>query len=111
MARVLHKEPLCPCRAAGLSSSRTGITIGISCRRISNMKMPIKPNAIRIAAASLAFFLPALLLGDGAPLTGDAYINPGQSASYGALPVIDIGGAAGSEGLLQFDLSKLAPGT
>ena len=68
-------------------------------------------NAIRITAASLAFFLPALLLGDSAPLAGDAYINPGESASYGALPVIDIGGATNSEGLLQFDLSKLAPGT
>jgi hypothetical protein len=75
------------------------------------MKMPIKPNAIRITAVSLAFFLPALLLGDGAPLAGDAYINPGDSASYGALPVIEIGGATNSEGLLQFDLSKLAPGT
>ncbi len=75
------------------------------------MKMPIKPNAIRITAASLAFFLPALLLGDGAPLAGDAYINPGVSASYGALPVIEIGGSSNSEGLLQFDLSKLAPGT
>jgi hypothetical protein len=75
------------------------------------MKMPIKPNAIRITAASLAFFLPALLLGDGAPLAGDAYINPGVAGSYGALPVIDIGGATNSEGLLQFDLSKLAPGT
>ena len=75
------------------------------------MKMPIKPNAVRITAACLAFFLPALLLADGVPLTGDAYINPGVSGSYGALPVINIGGATNSEGLLQFDLSKLAPGT
>ena len=75
------------------------------------MKMPTKPNAIRITAASLAFFLPALLLGDSAPLTGDAYINPGDSNPYGALPVINVGGATNSEGLLQFDLSKLAPGT
>jgi hypothetical protein len=75
------------------------------------MKMPIKPNAIRVTAASLAFFLPALLLADSAPLTGDAYINPGDSNPYGALPVINIGDATSSEGLLQFDLSKLAPGT
>lgn len=74
------------------------------------MKMLIRPNAIRIIAASLAFFLPALLLGDNAPLTGDAYINPGESALYGALPVINIGGATNSEGLLRFDLSKLASG-
>jgi Collagen triple helix repeat (20 copies) len=75
------------------------------------MKMQIKPNAIRITAASLAFFLPALLLGDGAPLAGDAYINPGDSTPYGGLPVINVGGATNSEGLLQFDLSNLAPGT
>jgi hypothetical protein len=75
------------------------------------MRMPIRMNAIRITAATLAFFLPALLLADDASLAGDAYINPGVSTPYGALPVINVGGAANSEGLFQFDLSKLPAGT
>lgn len=75
------------------------------------MKMPIRTRAIRITAATLALFLPALLLANDAALTGDAYINPGDSGPYGALPVIDIGGATASEGLLSFDLTKLPAGT
>ena len=74
------------------------------------MKMPTKSNGIRIAAIGLALFLPGMLLAGFAPLAGDAYINPGDPNNYGAQPLIDIGGANNSEGLLQFDLTKLPPG-
>jgi hypothetical protein len=74
------------------------------------MKMPTKSNGIRIAAIGLAVFLPAMLAAGSAPLSGDAYINPGDSNNYGGQPGIDIGGANNSEGLLQFDLSKLPAG-
>jgi hypothetical protein len=74
------------------------------------MKMPTKSNGIRIAVIGLALFLPAMLLAGFAPLSGDAYINPGDPNNYGAQPVIDVGGANNSEGLLQFDLTKLPPG-
>src|SRR6185312_406809 len=106
-----RREHSCSRAPTGASSFLTVTTIGISCRRTSNMKMPITQNAIRITAAGLAFLLPALLLGDNGGLTGDSSINPGDSTAYGTLPILNVGGAANAEGLLQFDLSKLAPGT
>ncbi len=75
------------------------------------MKMPTPSNQIRIAVTGLALFLPTMLLANTAPLAGDAYISPGDSNPYGALPAINIGGPVQSEGLLLFDLTELPPNT
>jgi collagen triple helix repeat protein len=69
-----------------------------------------KSNAIRCAVSGIALLVPALMLANTAPLTGDTYINPGSAGNFGALPGINLGGAAGAEGLLLFDLTKLPAG-
>ncbi len=46
-----------------------------------------------------------------APLTGDAFIQPGVATNYGATPTVNVGGALGLQGLVQFDLTTLPPGT
>ncbi len=46
-----------------------------------------------------------------APLVGDAFIQPGGATNYGALIMVNVGGVAGFQGLVQFDLSMLPPGT
>jgi hypothetical protein len=46
-----------------------------------------------------------------APLTGDAFIQPGVATNYGATPTVNVGGALGLQGLVQFDLTLLPPGT
>src|SRR5271165_6434952 len=46
-----------------------------------------------------------------APLVGDAFINPGVGSNFGGTVNVNVGGLAGSEGLFQFDLTKLPPGT
>ncbi len=42
-----------------------------------------------------------------APLLGDAFINPGSASNFGATVNLNVGGPAGSQGLIQFDLSKV----
>jgi Collagen triple helix repeat (20 copies) len=74
------------------------------------MKMPTKPNAIRILAAGLALLVPVLLPAASAPLTGDTYINPGDPTNYGAQTAVDVGGVRCSEGLLLFNLADLPEG-
>lgn len=51
------------------------------------------------------------LQADEVPLTGDAFFNPGSGTNFGATPAVNVGGVPGSEGLLQFDLTKLPAGT
>ena len=46
-----------------------------------------------------------------APLIGDAFFNPGLANNFGATVNLNVGGVAGSQGLVQFDLGKLPPGT
>ncbi len=46
-----------------------------------------------------------------APLTGDAFFALGNGNNFGGNPNINVGGANGFRGLLQFDLSSLPPGT
>lgn len=46
-----------------------------------------------------------------APLVGDVFINPGVGSNFGGTVNVNVGGVAGSEGLIQFDLTKLPPGT
>lgn len=65
-------------------------------------------NPIQLAVIGCALFLPVILSAETAPLVGDAHINPGSGLNFGALPTINVGGAAGSQGLLQFDLSHLS---
>jgi hypothetical protein len=45
------------------------------------------------------------------PLTGDAFIMPGSASNFGGTVNVNIGGVSGYQGLFQFDLSKLPPGT
>lgn len=45
--------------------------------------------------------------GTAAPLVGDAFFNPTSSSNYGATVNVNVGGPAGSQGLVQFDLSHV----
>jgi len=71
------------------------------------MTKPVFSKTIRLAVASLALLLPALIWADTARLAGDAFINPGDGTNYGVLPTVNVGGATQSSGLLVFDLSTL----
>ena len=71
------------------------------------MKTPVFSRIIRRAAVGLAILLPAVALADTAKLSGDAYVNTGDGTNYGGLPTVNVGGAAGSSGLLLFDLTTL----
>jgi hypothetical protein len=45
------------------------------------------------------------------PLAGDAFITPGSASNFGGTVNVNVGGVSGFQGLFQFDLSKLPPGT
>ncbi len=75
------------------------------------MKKVILSTAIRPVALGCLLLLPTLSWADSAPLAADAFINPGDASNYGVLPTINVGGAANSQGLLQFNLGSLAGGT
>ena len=62
---------------------------------------------VRLAAAGAALLLPTLTWADNGTLTGDASVTPGNGTNYGALPTINVGGAAHSQGLVGFDLPAL----
>jgi hypothetical protein len=62
-------------------------------------------------AAGVIGFLPAALWGQTVPLVGDTFILPGSNTNYGSLASVSIGGVSGFQGLFQFDLSELPPGT
>ena len=44
-------------------------------------------------------------------VVGDAFFAPGNATNFGATPSVNVGGPSGFQGLLQFDLSTLPPGT
>src|SRR5947209_5284668 len=46
-----------------------------------------------------------------APLVGDASFATGNATNFGSTPTLNVGGALGFQGLLQFDFSKLPAGT
>ena len=64
-------------------------------------------NTAWYTAACCVFLLPAMGRAQTAPLAADAYINPGSGLKYGGATAVAAGGAAGSRGLLRFDLSGL----
>ena len=69
-------------------------------------------TAINCAGLALVLLACAAACGQIAGLTDDAYIAPAPSGiNFGALPVIAVGGAAGYEGLIRFDLTTLPSGT
>ena len=45
------------------------------------------------------------------PLVGDAFIAPGTASNFGGTVNVNVGGVAGYQGLFQFDLGSLPPGT
>src|SRR5262249_20658159 len=45
------------------------------------------------------------------PLVGDGFIQPGSGTNFGGTPTVNVGGVNGFQGLLQFDLTILPPGT
>ena len=45
------------------------------------------------------------------PLVGDTYIQPGSAINVGGTVTVNVGGVTGFQGLFQFDLSTLPPGT
>ncbi len=75
------------------------------------MRNPKLNKIARLAGVGCALLLPILALGDTAPLQSDAYINPGNGSNFGGLPGINVGGVAGSQGLLLFDVSGIPAGS
>ena len=53
------------------------------------------------------------LLAQTVPLTQDSFVitAPANAVNYGSASTINVGGANGNRGLMQFDLSALPPGT
>ncbi len=45
------------------------------------------------------------------PLVGDTFIAPGTASNFGGTVNVNVGGITGYQGLFQFDLSALPPGT
>ena len=45
------------------------------------------------------------------PLVGDTFIAPGTASNFGGTVNVNVGGVAGYQGLFQFDLGSLPPGT
>jgi hypothetical protein len=67
-----------------------------------------KKAFFRIGALAL---LTAAAWGQTVPLAGDAFFASGVATNFGASPNVNVGGVPGYQGLFQFDLSKLPPGT
>jgi len=44
-------------------------------------------------------------------VVGDAFFASGNATNFGASPYVNVGGPSGFQGLLQFDLAALPPGT
>ena len=74
---------------------------------------PRVPAAKKSAVLAVCLFalLEAGAYAQTAPLTGDTQIAPGSAQNYGAAPLVSVGGPSGFEGLFQFDLADLPPGT
>jgi len=66
---------------------------------------------VRRAALAGAILFPVLAFADTAPLAADAYINSGSASNYGGAPAVNVGGAAGSQGLFLFNLSGFSAGS
>ena len=72
--------------------------------------MGVKAIALGLAATCLAA-LPGAAFAQSIPVSQDSYIAPATGANYGSGSVIAVGGAALSQGLVQFDLTSLPAGT
>jgi len=64
-----------------------------------------------LIAAGLAVVLETAIPAQTVPLLGDASILPGNSTNYGSIVNVTVGGVSLAQGLVQFDLTKLPPGT
>jgi len=72
----------------------------------------LRPTRLSPLLLALVFaFLPAAACAQTAPLVGDTQIAPGDIHNYGSAPVVSVGGPSGYEGLFQFNLADLPPGT
>jgi hypothetical protein len=63
-----------------------------------------------LCTLALLVAVPASLCADTAPLVSDAFFAVGSAGHFGSTATVNVGGAAGYQGLLQFDLSKLPAG-
>jgi hypothetical protein len=54
---------------------------------------------------------PAAIWAQTVPLVGDTFVIPGNPTNYGSTVNVNVGGSLSEQGLLQFDLSELPPGT
>src|ERR1035438_2889559 len=64
-----------------------------------------------LAGMFAVVLLPLAVSAQSLTLTADTYVNPGGVTNYGTSAGFNVGGAAASQGLIQFDLSSLPPGT
>jgi hypothetical protein len=53
----------------------------------------------------------AAIWAQSVPLIGDTYIQPGSAINVGGTVTVNVGGVPGFQGLFQFDLGSLPPGT
>jgi hypothetical protein len=59
----------------------------------------------------LLALLPVAAFADTASLVGDAFFVTASTGHFGTTATVNVGGVAGYRGLMQFDFSKLPPGT
>jgi hypothetical protein len=60
---------------------------------------------------SVFAFCQAALWGQTVPLVGDAWFASGNAGHFGATATVNVSGSNGSQGVLQFDLTKLPAST
>jgi hypothetical protein len=68
-------------------------------------KIPVKFSGV------IALFVAQAAFAQVAPIVGDTYFAPGNASAFGTAITINVGGPTNYDGLVQFDLSGLPPGT
>src|ERR1022692_373899 len=66
---------------------------------------------LSLAAMVAVILLPWAASAQSMALVQDTYVTPGNATNYGTSISINVGGPPASQGLIQFDLSSLPPGT
>src|SRR5450756_1119155 len=67
-------------------------------------------QSIAVGMLALAGLIPASMA-QSLPAAGDSFIAPGNASNFSTSPTINVGGAGGYQGLVQFDLAGLPAGT
>jgi hypothetical protein len=64
----------------------------------------------RLLAPGILWLVPAAIFAQSVPLVQDSWVIPQNGANYGNAQILNVGGAAAAQSLLQFDLTLLPAG-